>query len=273
MTLAARRRARCVPDGFLVTRPSSMAACLLSASAMACWRSLLPCRHTIAAREVKRRRRSAWLLVTRARARSGGRRPRPSCPARRIAQGQAHRPGRARLALGYGLHSLADRACAMTVIDLIAGSSRREDQFNDLHWSVRGPQKSSESGSVRYVDTSVPAELTSSPGLRDHRRTRKRERPEGAMRTNNSRQHQPHSREWTRRRALGIGGASAVALVAAAAGPAASASAATAGDDDDSGQFSGDTLRALTSIIISGMGAANVPAWQWASGYPARGSW
>lgn len=77
------------------------------------------------------------------------------------------------------------------------------------------------------------------------------------MRADDSRQHQPHSREWTRRRALGVGGASAVALVAAGAGPAASASAATA-DGDDSGQF-GDDARALTSIIISGMGAANLP--------------
>ena len=77
------------------------------------------------------------------------------------------------------------------------------------------------------------------------------------MRTDRSRQHQPHSREWTRRRALGVGGASAVALVAAGGGPAASASAATAGND--SGQFSDDTLRALNSIIISGMGAANIP--------------
>ena len=44
-----------MPDGFAVDRPSSSstAACLLSSSAMACCRSPLPCRYTIAAREVK----------------------------------------------------------------------------------------------------------------------------------------------------------------------------------------------------------------------------
>ena len=39
-----RRRARCVPDGLVSDRPSSAATRLLSASAMACCRSSLPCR-------------------------------------------------------------------------------------------------------------------------------------------------------------------------------------------------------------------------------------
>ena len=42
-----------MPDGFAVDRPSCSAACLLSSPAVACCRSLLPCRYTIAAREVK----------------------------------------------------------------------------------------------------------------------------------------------------------------------------------------------------------------------------
>jgi hypothetical protein len=42
-----------VPDGFAFDRPSCTTACLVSSSAMACCRSSLPCRHTIAAREVK----------------------------------------------------------------------------------------------------------------------------------------------------------------------------------------------------------------------------
>ena len=39
-----RRRARCVPDGLVSDRPISAAARLLSASAMICCRSSLPCR-------------------------------------------------------------------------------------------------------------------------------------------------------------------------------------------------------------------------------------
>ncbi len=48
-----RRRARCVPDGFAFARPSCSAACLLSSSAMACCRSVPPCRYTVAARVVE----------------------------------------------------------------------------------------------------------------------------------------------------------------------------------------------------------------------------
>jgi hypothetical protein len=45
-----RRRARCVPDDPGRDRPSSSAAVLLSASAMACCRSSLPCKYSMATR-------------------------------------------------------------------------------------------------------------------------------------------------------------------------------------------------------------------------------
>ena len=77
-----RRRARCVPDRRFLDRPNSSAACLLSASAMACCRSSLPCR--------SRRRRHAAPLARRQRRCSasggprGARRAATARPARSV---------------------------------------------------------------------------------------------------------------------------------------------------------------------------------------------
>lgn len=81
----------------------------------------------------------------------------------------------------------------------------------------------------------------------------------------------PHGRGLTRRQTIGAGAAGAAAMLAGGtigAAPAALGAAVPAGSF---GGFGDQTLRALTSILVSGMGAAQIPGMEVGIWIPGQG--
>jgi D-alanyl-D-alanine carboxypeptidase len=78
---------------------------------------------------------------------------------------------------------------------------------------------------------------------------------------------------FTRRQVIGAGAAGAATLMAGQMDPAAAADGCHSSRWwQGGGQFSGETQRALTSILVSGMGAANIPGLEVGIWVPGQGN-